>query len=110
MTSARPPRPPRLVNLRASHTAYAVTTPPVGSAAGGGASQPDVLPCSKKNTDPRTNPGKGGGIITAILGGARPASPPSARHSAAVAGAACRILLRHLRFHSFLASRLSRAS
>src|SRR5258705_9820722 len=36
-------------------------------------------------------------------------APPSARHSAALAGAACRTFFRHFRFHSFCATRLSRS-
>src|SRR5467141_368946 len=49
-------------------------------------------------------------MIRASFSTAPRIAPPSARHSAALAGAAWRTFLRHFRFHSFCASRLSRSS
>src|SRR2546429_9825446 len=62
------------------------------------------------NTAPRTNTANGSPMMSTTLKTAPSASGTSARHSAAVDGAASRSFLRHFRFHSFWASRLSRAS
>src|SRR5947209_16657669 len=62
------------------------------------------------NTEPRTKTANGNAMIITILSSATATSAPSARHSAELAGVACRSFCRHFRFHSFCASRLSFAS